>query len=220
FDTIPHSDLLKSVARRIVDRHVLHLIKMWLQAPVEERDGDGKRRISEARHASGRRRQSLAGQHLHEPFSEALAAQRMRRSLSRAVVSYADDFVILSRGFAAEALAWTRAVMTKLGLTLNEAKTSVKDARREGFDFLGYYGDTSVITMLKASESWPVGLRGEPRLATSLPRPRIAAGERREPVEKRRRTQRPAGRLGGAQRRDEGRVRLLGDQVGEAPGLR
>jgi len=46
FDTIPHSDLLKSVARRIVDRHVLHLIKMWLQAPVEERDGDGKRRIS------------------------------------------------------------------------------------------------------------------------------------------------------------------------------
>src|SRR5208337_3145834 len=54
------------------------------------------------------------------------------------VVSYADDFVILSRGFAAEALAWTRAVMTKLGLTLNEAKTSVKDARRQGFDFLGY----------------------------------------------------------------------------------
>ena len=45
------------------------------------------------------------------------------------VVSYADDFVILSRGHAAEALAWTKAVMTKLGLTLNEAKTSVKDAR-------------------------------------------------------------------------------------------
>ena len=54
------------------------------------------------------------------------------------VVSYADDFVILSRGLAPEALAWTRAVMTKLGLTLNEAKTSVKDARRQGFDFLGY----------------------------------------------------------------------------------
>ena len=54
------------------------------------------------------------------------------------VISYADDFVILSRGHAAEALAWTKAVMTKLGLTLNEAKTSVKDARRESFDFLGY----------------------------------------------------------------------------------
>ena len=54
------------------------------------------------------------------------------------VVSYADDFVILSRGHADEALTWTKAMMTKLGLTLNEAKTSVKDARREGFDFLGY----------------------------------------------------------------------------------
>src|ERR1700720_1591751 len=54
------------------------------------------------------------------------------------VVSYADDFVILSRGHAEEALAWTKAVMTKLGLTLNEAKTSVKNARLESFDFLGY----------------------------------------------------------------------------------
>ena len=54
------------------------------------------------------------------------------------VVAYADDFVILSRGCAAEALAWTKAVMTKLGLMLNEAKTSLKNARQERFDFLGY----------------------------------------------------------------------------------
>jgi RNA-directed DNA polymerase len=54
------------------------------------------------------------------------------------VVSYADDFVILSRGRAGEALTWTKGVMTKLGLTLNEAKTSLRDARRERFTFLGY----------------------------------------------------------------------------------
>jgi RNA-directed DNA polymerase len=54
------------------------------------------------------------------------------------VVNYADDFVILSRGHADEALAWTQQVMTKLGLTVNEAKTSVRDARKERFDFLGY----------------------------------------------------------------------------------
>ena len=46
FDTIPHSDLLKSVARRIVDRQVLRLIKLWLKTPVEERDGKGRRRMS------------------------------------------------------------------------------------------------------------------------------------------------------------------------------
>jgi RNA-directed DNA polymerase len=54
------------------------------------------------------------------------------------VVTYADDFVILSRGCAAEALNWTRSVMTRIGLTLNEAKTSIKQARREQFNFLGY----------------------------------------------------------------------------------
>jgi len=54
------------------------------------------------------------------------------------VVSYADDFVILSRGKAAQALDWTRKVVTRLGLTLNEAKTSIKQARQESFHFLGY----------------------------------------------------------------------------------
>src|SRR4029077_16290894 len=54
------------------------------------------------------------------------------------VVAYAAGFVILSRGHAAEALAWTKAVMTQLGLSINEAKTSLKNARRERFDFLGY----------------------------------------------------------------------------------
>jgi RNA-directed DNA polymerase len=60
------------------------------------------------------------------------------RRLRARIVSYADDFVILSRGKAAEALDWKRRTITRLGLTLNEAKTKLKDARRERFDFLGY----------------------------------------------------------------------------------
>jgi len=143
FDTIPHSELIKSVARRVVDRNVLRLIKMWLRAPIEERDADGTRRMSGGK---GNTRGTPQG----GVASPLLANIYMNRFLKHwrltgcgdtfhaHVVSYADDFVILSRGRAAEALAWTKAVMTKLGLTINEAKTSLRNARQERFDFLGY----------------------------------------------------------------------------------
>jgi RNA-directed DNA polymerase len=143
FDTIPHQDLMRSVARRIVDRHVLRLIKLWLKAPVEERDDDGTRRMTGGKN-------SQRGTPQGGVISPLLANLYMNRFLKhwrgtsrgeiyRAhVVSYADDFVILSRGHAAEALAWTGKVMAKLGLALNETKTAIRDARRERFDFLGY----------------------------------------------------------------------------------
>jgi RNA-directed DNA polymerase len=144
FDSIPHSDLMKAVARRIVDRHVLRLIKLWLKAPIEERDeGNGRRRI-------GGGKSNTRGTPQGGVASPLLANIYMNRFLKHwrltgrgeafraRVVAYADDFVILSRGRAAEALAWTKAAMTKLGLTLNEAKTSLKNARQERFDFLGY----------------------------------------------------------------------------------
>jgi RNA-directed DNA polymerase len=143
FDTIPHSDLLKSVARRIVDRHVLRLIKLWLKAPIEETDGEGRRRMTGGNSSTrGTPQGGVASPMLANLYmNRFLKHWRMTgrgEALRAHVVSYADDFVILSRGQAAEALAWTRAVMTKLGLTLNEAKTSLKDARSERFDFLGY----------------------------------------------------------------------------------
>jgi RNA-directed DNA polymerase len=143
FDTIPHRELLQSVARRIVDHNVLRLIKMWLKTPVEEMDDDGKRRMSGGRH-------STCGTPQGGVISPTLANVYMNRFLKHwrrsersavykaHVVSYADDFVILSRGHAKEAKTWTGGVMTRLGLTLNEAKTSIRNARQESFDFLGH----------------------------------------------------------------------------------
>jgi RNA-directed DNA polymerase len=143
FDSIPHCDLIKSVARRIVDRHVLRLIKLWLKAPIEEKDGEGARRIVGGKsNTRGTPQGGVASPLLANIYmNRFLKHWRLtgRGEAFRAhVVAYADDFVILSRGRAAEALAWTKAVMTRLGLTLNEAKTSLKDARKERFDFLGY----------------------------------------------------------------------------------
>jgi len=143
FDTIPHQDLMRSVARRIVDRHVLQLIKLWLKAPVEESDDDGKRRLTGGKSSTCGTPQGgvvsplLANLYMNRFLKHWRASGRGEAYQAR-IVSYADDFVILSRRSAGEALVWTRQVMTKLGLALNEAKTAVRDARRESFDFLGY----------------------------------------------------------------------------------
>jgi len=143
FDTIPHADLLKSVARRISDRNVLWLVKQWLKAPIEERDGDGRRHMSGGKGSTrGTPQGGVASPLLANIYMNRFLKHWRRSDRGTAfrahIVNYADDFVILSQGYAAEALAWTKAVVTKLGLSLNEAKTSLKDARTERFDFLGY----------------------------------------------------------------------------------
>jgi hypothetical protein len=145
FGSIPHSELLQSVARRIVDRRVLHLIKMWLDCPVEETDDRGrKKRTTEAR---DRRRGIPQG----SPISPLLANLYMRRfvlgwkklgleqSLGTRIVTYADDLVILCRkGKAEEALHRLREIMRKLKLTVNEEKTRICRVPEGQFDFLGY----------------------------------------------------------------------------------
>ena len=145
FGSIPHAELLKSVARRIVDRRVLHLIKMWLVCPVEETDDRGrKRRTTEAK---DKRRGIPQG----SPISPLLANLYMRRfvlgwkklglerSLGSRIVTYADDLVILCRkGEAEEALHQLREIMGKLKLTVNEEKTRICRVPEGEFDFLGH----------------------------------------------------------------------------------
>jgi group II intron reverse transcriptase/maturase len=145
FGSIPHAELLKSVARRIVDRRVLHLIKMWLVCPVEETDDRGRKtRTTEAK---DKRRGIPQG----SPISPLLANLYMRRfvlgwkklglerCLGSRIVAYADDLVILCRkGKAEEALQRLREIMGKLKLTVNEEKTRICRVPEGEFDFLGH----------------------------------------------------------------------------------
>jgi len=143
FDTIPHRELMQSVARRIVDRDVLRLLKAWLKAPVEERDEKGNRRMTGGKGSTRGTPQGgvvsplLANLYMNR-FLKYWRITERGKAFRAQVVNYADDFVILTRRHAAEARDWTRKVMTRLGLTLNETKTKLKEARRESFDFLGY----------------------------------------------------------------------------------
>ena len=108
FDTIPHDELMQCVARRIVDRMILSLIKMWLKAPVEERDGQGTRRMTGGKASQHGTPQGgvisplLANIYINR-FLKFWRLQEKTRAFRAHIVSYADDFVILSRGHAAEA---------------------------------------------------------------------------------------------------------------------
>lgn len=144
FDSIPHAELMKSVSRRVSDGRMLRLIKMWLQAPVEESDGRGRKSRTTRNKDEGR------GIPQGAPVSPLLSNLYMRRfvlgwkvlghesRLNAHIVNYADDLVICCGGTAQEAMAAMRGMMERLKLTINEAKTRLARIPEESVDFLGY----------------------------------------------------------------------------------
>lgn len=164
FDSIPHMELLQSMARRVVDRQMLHLIQMWLNAPVEETDkrGDKKRTTRNCDENRGIPQGS--------PISPLLSNIYMRRFVlgwkkmgyaeryQAQIVNYADDFVICCQGNAFEAMQVMRQLMGRLRLTVNEEKTHYCRVPRQHFNFLGYtfgrfYSKTSGRAYLSAKPS-------------------------------------------------------------------
>ena len=144
FDSIPHAELMQCVARRVSDKAVLHLIKLWLVAPVEEKDARGHV------HRTTRNKDEGRGSPQGAPISPLLANLYMRRfvlgwktlgheqHLQARIVNYADDFVICCRRTGEKAQAAMRSMMERLKLTVNETKTKLCRVPAETFDFLGY----------------------------------------------------------------------------------
>jgi group II intron reverse transcriptase/maturase len=145
FDTIPHSNLMAVVAERICDGAILHLIQMWLKAPIMEEDKDGtKRNIGGGK---GNRKGTpqggvisplLANLYLHL-LDRIWERKNLQQRLGARIVRYADDIVILCRRSKSEqAMAVLRQILERLELTLNEAKTKIVNAYKGKFDFLGF----------------------------------------------------------------------------------
>jgi len=143
FDTIPHAELMKCLARRIADGAALRLIKMWLKVPVEERDEKGRPRYSGGKRSKQGTPQGgvisplLANIYINR-LLKVFAASELERKHGARIISYADDFVVVARQGATEVLARVRRWLAGMKLTLNETKTCIRNANEEYFRFLGY----------------------------------------------------------------------------------
>jgi RNA-directed DNA polymerase len=140
FDTIAHDKLMKMIAERISDRHILNWIKQWLSAAVVEEDQEGKRQTHKPKRGTpqgGVISPLLANIYLN-------LFDRLFRSYCRAtgtaaeLIRYADDFVILMRGRVERTGEKVQQILEGLALKLNEDKTRVLDARQKSFEFLGF----------------------------------------------------------------------------------
>ncbi len=144
FDSIPHAELMKSVARRVSDRHLLHLIKMWLEAPVEEIDERGREAADDPQqgrgpgHAARRADLAAAGQPLHASVRAGLEGAGPRAASGRAHRQLCGRLRdLLSRARPKKAMTAMRDMMHRLKLTVNETKTQVvpgagRDVRLSG----------------------------------------------------------------------------------------
>ena len=140
FDTIPHDKLMQVVAKRVVDKQILKLIKMWLRAPIVEERGDGKKECkgSDKGTPQGGVISPLLANIYLNVLDTLWVVKKVQERLGARLVRYADDSVILCRGNTGRILKGIKRVLDDLGLILNEEKTCVVDARHGSFNLLGF----------------------------------------------------------------------------------
>jgi RNA-directed DNA polymerase len=145
FDTIPHDRLMQMVERRIADRSVLHLIRMWLTCAIVEEDEQGKRKVTKPDKGTpqgGVISPLLANVYLHSMDSAFHEDPNGPYRVANArLVRYADDFVVMARWMGPRIVKWLEEKLEgELGLTINREKTHTVRMHVEGesLNFLGY----------------------------------------------------------------------------------
>ncbi len=143
FDSIPHDKLMEKVERRIADRSVLKLIRMWLRSPVIEKGDRGSGKESrKGTPQGGVISPLLANIYLHQmdlAFHEEEGGPW--KAANARLVRYADDFVILARHIGPRIVRWVEGRLERdLGLEVNRDKTCIVRMweRGETLDFLGF----------------------------------------------------------------------------------
>jgi RNA-directed DNA polymerase len=140
FDSIPHDKLMVLLERRISDKRVLNLLRMWLKAPVREEDGrmTGGRSNKQGTPQGGVISPLLANLYLHLVDGIVCKAGGYFAKAGIRIVRYADDFVLQGKRIPPEALQRLQNVLGRMGLTLNREKSRLISAMKEPFDFLGF----------------------------------------------------------------------------------
>jgi len=155
FDSIPQDQLLGLVAKRIVDKNILKLIRMWLKAPVVEEGEDGKKRYlgnDKGTPQGGVISPLLANIYLNV-LDKVWKMKKVQERMEARLIRYADDFVVLCKGNTDRLLEGIQRVLGQLGLSLNAEKTRVLDSRQEGFSFPGF--DIKVRKSPRTGRSYP-----------------------------------------------------------------
>ncbi len=138
FDTIPHDKLLITVAKRISDSKVIHLLKLWLKSPICE-DGKiiGGKKNKLGTPQGGVISPLLANIYLHL-LDRLVNTKAIFKRLGISIIRYADDFILMGKEIPEDILEYVTGILERMGLKLNTDKSKRINAKEEKFNFLGF----------------------------------------------------------------------------------